>query len=53
MQKVSAVCMSYYMRRNHGVKSNIITILAVTASLPALGQAVPCQLFERDGSKTG
>jgi hypothetical protein len=52
-KKASAVCMSYYMRRNHGVKSNIITILAVIASVPALGQAVPCQLFGRDGPGTG
>jgi hypothetical protein len=29
MQKVSAICTSYYMRRNPGAKSNIITILAV------------------------
>jgi hypothetical protein len=53
MQKVSAVCMSYYMRRNPRVKSNIITILAVIASVPTLGQAVPCQLFGRDGPGTG
>jgi hypothetical protein len=53
MQKVSAICMSYYMKRNHGVKSNIITILAVIASVPALGQAVPYQLFGRDGPETG
>jgi hypothetical protein len=53
MQKVSVVCMSYYMRRNPRVKSNIITILAVIASVPALGQVVPCQLFGRDGPGTG
>jgi hypothetical protein len=53
MQKVSAICMSYYMRRNPRVKSNIITFLAVIASVLALGQAVPCQLFERDGPETG
>jgi hypothetical protein len=53
MQKVSAICTSYYMRRNPGVKSNIITILAVTASVLALGQVVLCQLFERDGPETG
>jgi hypothetical protein len=52
MQKVSAVCMSYYMRQNHGVKSNIITILSVIASVPALGQVVMCQLFGRDGPGT-
>jgi hypothetical protein len=45
--------MSYYMRQNHGAKSNIITILAVIASVPALGLAVPCQLFGRDGLETG
>jgi hypothetical protein len=42
MQKVSAICTSYYMRRNPRAKSNIITILVVIASVPALGQAVPC-----------
>jgi hypothetical protein len=52
-KKDSAICMSYYMRRNPGVKSNIITILAVIASVLAQGQAVPCQLFERDGPETG
>jgi hypothetical protein len=41
------------MRQNHGVKSNIITILAVITSVPALGQAVLCQLFERDDLGTG
>jgi hypothetical protein len=45
--------MSYYMRRNPGVKSNIITISAATASVLDLGQAVPCQPFERDGLETG
>jgi hypothetical protein len=45
--KVSAIFTSYYMRRNPGVKSNIITILAVIASVLALGQAVSCQLFEK------
>jgi hypothetical protein len=53
MQKVSAICMSYYMRRNPGVKNNIITILAAIASVLDLGQAVPCQPFERDGPETG
>jgi hypothetical protein len=53
MQKVSAICMSYYTRRNLGVNSNIITILAATASASALGQAVSCQLFGRDGPGTG
>jgi hypothetical protein len=53
MQKVSTICTSYYMRRNPRVKSNIITILAVIASVLALGQAVLCQLFERDGPETG
>jgi hypothetical protein len=46
MQKVSAICTSYYMRRNPGAKSNIITILADIASVPALGQAVPCDISE-------
>jgi hypothetical protein len=40
-------------RRNPGVKSNIITILAVIASVLALGQAVLCRLFGRDGPGTG
>jgi hypothetical protein len=40
------------MIRNPGAKSNIITILAVIASVLALGQAVPYQLFGRDGPKT-
>jgi hypothetical protein len=53
MQKVSAICTSYYMRRKCGVKSNIITILAVIASVLALDQAVPSQLFERDGPEIG
>jgi hypothetical protein len=53
MQKVSAVCMSYCMKRNHGVRSNITTILVVIVSVLALGQAVPCQLFGRDGLGTG
>jgi hypothetical protein len=34
-------------------KSNIITILAVIASVPALGQAVPCRHFGRDGPEIG
>jgi hypothetical protein len=49
MQKVSAVCTNYYMRRNPGAKSNTITILAAIASLLALGQAASCRLFGRDG----
>jgi hypothetical protein len=53
MQKVSAICTSYYMRRNPGAKSNIITILAVIASVLALGQAVMCRLFGRDGPEIG
>jgi hypothetical protein len=53
MQKVSAICMSYYMRRNPEVKNNIITILAAIASVLDLGQAVSCQPFERDGPGTG
>jgi hypothetical protein len=53
MQKASAIYTSYYMRRNPGEKSSIITILAVIASVLALGQAVSCRLFERDGPETG
>jgi hypothetical protein len=41
------------MRRNRGVKSNITTILAVIASVLALGQAATCRLFGRDGPETG
>jgi hypothetical protein len=41
------------MRQNPGVKSNITTILAVIASVLALGQAVPCRLFGRGGPETG
>jgi hypothetical protein len=53
MKKVSAICMNYYMRRNLGVKSNIITILAIIALVLDLGQAVLCQPFERDGPEIG
>jgi hypothetical protein len=53
MQKVSAICMSYYLRRNPRVKNNIITILAAIALVLDLGQAVPYQPFERDGPETG
>jgi hypothetical protein len=34
------------MRRSPGVRSNIITILVVTASAPALGQAVRANFSE-------
>jgi hypothetical protein len=51
--KVSTICTNYYMIRNPGVKNNIITILAVIASVLALGRAVPCQLFGRDGPEIG
>jgi hypothetical protein len=53
MQKVSTVCTNCYMRRNPGAKNNTITILAVIASLLALGQAAPCRRFERDGPEIG
>jgi hypothetical protein len=53
MQKVSAVCTNYYMRRNPGVKSNTIITLAAIASLLALGRAAPCRLFGRDGLEIG
>jgi hypothetical protein len=53
MQKVSAVCTNFYIRRSPGVKISIITILAAIASLLALGQAAPCQPFGRDGPETG
>jgi hypothetical protein len=41
------------MRQSLEAKSSIITILVAIASVPALGQAVPCQLFGRDGPGTG
>jgi hypothetical protein len=41
------------MRRDPRVKNNIITILAVIASVLDLGQAAPCQHFERDSLETG
>jgi hypothetical protein len=41
------------MRRNPGLKSNIIIILVVIASVLALGPVVPCRLFGRDGPGTG
>jgi hypothetical protein len=53
MQKVSEIYTNYYMRQNPGVKNNIITILAVIASMLALGQVVPCQPFGRDGPEIG
>jgi hypothetical protein len=53
VQKVSAVCTNFYMRRSPGVKSSIITILVAIASLLALGQSAPCQPFERDGPEIG
>jgi hypothetical protein len=53
MQKASAAYMIYCMRQNPGVKSGITTILAATASAPGLGQAAPCQPFERGGPATG
>ena len=43
----------YCMRQNPRVKSSYTTILADTASAPGLGQAVPCQPFERGGPPTG
>jgi hypothetical protein len=53
MQKVSTACTNFYMIRNPGAKSNTIIILAVIASLLALGQAAPCRLFGRDGPEIG
>jgi hypothetical protein len=41
------------MRRSPRVRSNIIIILAAIATVPALGQAVPCQLFGKDGLGSG
>jgi hypothetical protein len=40
-------------RQNPGVKSSITTILSTTTSVPSLGQAIPCQPFERGGPATG
>jgi hypothetical protein len=53
MLRVSAIYMRYCMRQNPRVKSSITTIFAAIASVPDLGQAVPCQPFERDGPATG
>jgi hypothetical protein len=53
VQKVSAVCMNFYMRRSPRVNSSIITILVAIASLLVLAQAAQCQLFGRDGPGTG
>jgi hypothetical protein len=53
MQKVSAVCMNFYMRRSPRVKSSIITILAVIASSLIQAQAAQCQPFRRGGLETG
>jgi hypothetical protein len=53
MQKVSATCTNFYMRRSPGVKSSITTTLVAIASLLALGQAALCQPFGRDGPETG
>jgi hypothetical protein len=41
------------MRQNPRERSNIITILAAIASLPALGQAAPCQPFGKDDLEIG
>jgi hypothetical protein len=53
VQKVSAVCTSFYMRRSPGVRSNIITILVAIASSLVQAQAAQCQPFGRDGLETG
>jgi hypothetical protein len=39
VQKVSVVCMNFYMRRSPRVKSSITTILVATASLLVEAQA--------------
>jgi hypothetical protein len=41
------------MRRSPGVRSNIITILAATASLPVEAQVAQCQPFGRGGLEIG
>jgi hypothetical protein len=53
MQKVSAVCTNCFMRRNPGVKNNIITTLAAIASSLVLARAAPCQPSGKDGLGTG
>jgi hypothetical protein len=53
MQKASAACTNFYMRRSPRVKSSITTTLVAIASLLALDQAAPCQPFRRDGPETG
>jgi hypothetical protein len=51
--KASATFTNCYTRQNPGVRNNITTTLAATASAPGLGQAAQCQPFERDGLATG
>ena len=53
VQKVSAVCTNFYMRRSPGVRSSITTILVATASLLVQAQAAQCQPFGRGGLETG
>jgi hypothetical protein len=53
MQKVSAACTNFHMRRNPGVRNSIITTLVATALLLAQAQAAWCQPFGRDGLETG
>jgi hypothetical protein len=53
VQDAFAVCMNFRMRRNPGVKNNIITILVAIASLLALAQATQCQRFGRGGPGPG
>jgi hypothetical protein len=53
VQNVFAVRTNFRMRRSPGVKNSIITILVAIASLLVQAQAAQCQLFGRDGPKTG
>jgi hypothetical protein len=53
VQKVSAACTNFRMRRSPRIKNSIITILVAIASLLVLAHAAQCQLFGRDGPKTG
>jgi hypothetical protein len=53
VQKVSAVCTNFYMRRSPEVRSSIIAILVATTSLLVQAQAAQYQLFGKGGLETG
>jgi hypothetical protein len=53
VQKVSAVCMNFCMRKSPRVRRSITTILVATASLLVQAEAAHCQPFGRGGLETG